>query len=96
MSLTRKTVMDTVQIDRHGNISVRLGLLILDGESEADCKWHRVAASAGEDLGELIDHAEEDLLSQGLAALSASSKEALRLAIQFRADIQALNIQTEG
>jgi ketosteroid isomerase-like protein len=90
MALTRKTVVDTVQIDRAGNISVRLGLLIMDDDKEIDCKWHRFAAAASEDPEVLLADVEGDLVSKGIPAVAADGKETLRLAKKFRADVLAV------
>jgi len=41
MAIERKTVVDQIEITRDGSIGVRLGLLLVDGDKELSCKWHR-------------------------------------------------------
>ena len=58
--IERKTIIDKVEIDRDGNVSIRLGLLIVEGEKEIACNWHRITVP------------EEIPLADHLAAVSAA------------------------
>lgn len=41
MAIQRKTVVDQIEINRNGSISVRLCLLLVDGATEIGSKFHR-------------------------------------------------------
>lgn len=48
--ITKKTVVDQIEILRSGPIQVRLGLLLLEEGKEVDCKWHRTSIEPGIDV----------------------------------------------
>lgn len=39
--IERKTIVDRIEITREGAMQVRIGLLLVDGDKELGCKWHR-------------------------------------------------------
>ena len=65
MALARKTVVDQIEIRRDGTIQVRLGLLVMDGDAEIHCQWHRTAIEPGGDVDEQIAAVNAHLESMG-------------------------------
>lgn len=65
MALSRKTVVDQIEVRRDGTIQVRLGLLVMDGEAEIHCQWHRTAIEPGGDVDEQIAAVNTHLESMG-------------------------------
>lgn len=41
MTIERKTVVDQLEIGRGGELRLRLGLLLVDGDQELACRYHR-------------------------------------------------------
>ena len=41
----KKSVVDQIEIRRDGTIGVRLALLVVDGDTEIDSKWHRTVVT---------------------------------------------------
>lgn len=68
--LARKTVLDRIEIDQNGNIGMRIGLLIVDGEKEIDRKAHRVVIHPGDNIDEKIGDVNKHLEKDGCAALA--------------------------
>jgi len=68
MSLTRKTIVDQIMIDRNGAIHVRYGLQIFDGSTEIDCKWHRTVFQPGTDVDVQTAAVNADLQQRNLSA----------------------------
>ena len=62
--LERKSILDQIEITREGCLQVRIGLLIMDGEKEVSCKWHRFALGVDSNFP-------EDALQQQIAAVNA-------------------------
>ena len=48
--LERKSILDKIEITRDGSMQVRIGLLIMDGDKEVGCKWHRYALPADDSI----------------------------------------------
>jgi hypothetical protein len=61
--LERKSILDQIEITREGALQVRIGLLIVDGDKELSCKWHRFCLPADADIP-------ADALAQQMAAVN--------------------------
>lgn len=78
MAITRKTVIDQIEIRRDGSVQIRFGLLLVEGEEELDCKWHRTAVPPDGDLAEQIAAVEENLQAMGHPPIEEADKQRAR------------------
>lgn len=67
----RKTVIDQIEITRGGAVQLRLGLLLIDGDKEVDCKWHRTVVPAGGSVAAQIAAVNEHLATMGYPEVGA-------------------------
>lgn len=47
--ITRKTVVDQIEVNRDNRVYVRFGVLLLEDGVEVECKWHRTVIEPGTD-----------------------------------------------
>lgn len=71
MALTHRTIIGGLNIDRNGNASVLLHLLVVDGETEYAQENHRIPIGRGEDLAAKGAQINAILTSMGRATLPA-------------------------
>ncbi len=81
MALSRKTVIDQIEIRRDGSTTIRFGLLIMDGDTEIQANWHRAAVSAVGNIDSRIAAVEAHLESLGHPAIDAADKARARAAV---------------
>lgn len=74
MALTHKTVIGGLTIDRTGNASVLLHLLVVDGDIEYNRDNHRIPITKGESLAQKAAQIDATLQSLGRAPLPAKDK----------------------
>ena len=74
MALEHKTVIGGLTIDRQGDASVLLHLLVVDGSIEYNRDNHRIPITKGENLTQKAAHIDAILASLGRAALPAKGK----------------------
>lgn len=74
MALAHKTVIGGLNIDRTGNASVLLHLLVVDGAIEYNRDNHRIPITKGENLTQKAAQIDAMLVALGRAALPAKDK----------------------
>ncbi len=74
MALAHKTVIGGLTIDRQGNASILLHLLVVDGEIEYNRDNHRIPVTKGENLTTKAAQIDAILQSLGRALLPAKDK----------------------
>jgi hypothetical protein len=74
MALTHKTVIGGLTIDRHGNASVLLHLLVVDGAIEYNRDNHRIPITKGENMAQKAAQIDAILASLGRAPLPTKDK----------------------
>jgi hypothetical protein len=74
MALAHKTVIGGLNIDRQGDASVLLHLLVVDGETEYNRDNHRIPIAKGENLTQKAAQIDAILTSLGRAALPTKDK----------------------
>lgn len=47
--IERKTVLDQIEITRHGHVGIRLALLLVEDGTEIVCNWHRTGLTVESD-----------------------------------------------
>lgn len=62
--IQRKTVIEQPELHRSGVLQVKIALLLVEGESELACDWHRAAVGLDEDVQEKMDSVNQDLTSR--------------------------------
>lgn len=75
MAITRKTVIDQIEIRRDGSTQIRFGLVLVEDGVEIDIKWHRTAVPPDGDLDAQIAVVESHLQTMGHPAIEASDKK---------------------
>ena len=76
--IEKKTIIDRIEIDRDGAISIRFGLLLVDGGIEIDCKWHRTAVEPGGDIDAQLAAVDAHLSSAGKATVDRNGIDRLK------------------
>jgi hypothetical protein len=74
MALAHKTVIGGLTIDRNGDASILLHLLIVDGVIEYNRDNHRIPVTKGENLTQKAAQIDAILASLGRAPLPAKDK----------------------
>jgi hypothetical protein len=74
MALAHKTVIGGLNIDRNGDASILLHLLIVDGVIEYNRDNHRIPVTKGENLTQKAAQIDAMLASLGRALLPAKDK----------------------
>lgn len=74
MALTHKTAIGGLTIDRQGNASVSLHLLVVDGAIEYSHENHRIPITKGENLAQKAAQIDAILASLGRALLPTKDK----------------------
>lgn len=69
--LSRKSVVDQVEIQRSGAVSVRMALLICDGDMVISSRTHRTTIPAGESAAVQMAEVNTHLAGEGEATISA-------------------------
>lgn len=87
--IERKTVVDQIEITRHGTIQIRFGLLLVEDGVEIDCKWHRTCIQAGDDPSNQMAAVNAHLDAMGMAQVDASEIDKLKRASEFAVDLGA-------
>lgn len=87
MAITRKTVIDQIEIRRDGSTQIRFGLLLVENDVELDCKWHRTAVPADGDLDAQIAAVEAHLQTMGHPAIEAADKQRAREVVDAVANL---------
>lgn len=62
--IQRKTVIEQPELHRSGILQVKIALLLVEGDSEIACDWHRTAVGLDEDAQEKMDAINQDLISR--------------------------------
>lgn len=62
--IQRKTVIEQPELHRSGVLQVKIALLLVEGDSEIACDWHRTAVELNEDAQEKMDAINQDLISR--------------------------------
>jgi hypothetical protein len=63
--IERRTKLDQIEITGSGSIQLRIGLLIVEGVQELDCKWHRSICHPGCDIDAQIAAVDVDVTTRG-------------------------------
>lgn len=71
--LERKTVVDQIEICRDGAVRIRMALLIVDGSTELNSRWHRTSVGPGGDAAAQMQHVNDHLVQMGEAQLDAAA-----------------------
>lgn len=71
MTIVRKTVVDQIEINRNGSISIRLGLLLIEDGEEVDCKYHRTVLEPGTAAADQFALVNDHLAAMGKPQVSA-------------------------
>lgn len=85
--ITRQTVVDQVELTRHGVLNVRLGLLMVEEGKEIDCKWHRTSVPIDGDVAQQMGFVNEHLELMGVQKVS--DEDVARIASYFQAYLAA-------
>jgi len=74
MPITRKTVVDAIEMRRDGSTAIRFGLLLIEDGVEIDSKWHRTVVEPDVAVDAQIAAVETHLQSMGHPAIEADDK----------------------
>jgi hypothetical protein len=77
MALEHKTLIGGLNIDRNGNASVLLYLVVVDGATEYSQENHRIPIMKGENLAQKAAVIDTILLEKGRALLPAKDKSVI-------------------
>lgn len=67
--LTRRTVVDKIEIGRSGSVQIRFGILIEDDGKEIACEWLRTSVDKGQDLHERLGTVAQQLEYEGFPSV---------------------------
>lgn len=87
--ITRKTVLDQVELARSGEVRIRLGLLLTEDGAELDCKWHRTSIPLDGDVAAQMSVVNAHLTSMGSPELEAADIDRITVLHQVFADMNA-------
>ena len=84
MAITRKTVVDQIEITRTGHIQFRLGKLLVEDGKELSSQWHRSVVEPGGDVeaqmavvnAHLVQMGEAEVDAAGIAKIKAQAQAA--------------------
>ena len=76
--ITKKTVVDQIEVTRASVIQVRFGKLLLEGDKVIACQWHRTAFWPGLDIDEHMVRVNTHLESMGEAPVDAVEIDRLK------------------
>ena len=86
MTIERKTMLDKVELDKSGAVSIRLALMLVEGDQVLSTQYHRLAidiyGDVVEQMGEVVAH----LASMGYPPLPESALGLLRSGHQLIKD----------
>lgn len=68
--ITHKTVLSGVTIEENWAVGVKLGLLLLDGDTELARSIHRIVVDPGDDIEARLEMVNQSLDAMGRAPLS--------------------------
>jgi len=82
--IIKQTVVDQIEITRTGDIQVRFGKLLVEGDNEISCQWHRTMIPPGGDVdaqlavvnAHLIQMGEQPVDAAGIAKIKAHAQTA--------------------
>jgi hypothetical protein len=63
--LTKKTILDQIEITRNGTIQLRFAKLVLENEEEISSRWHRTVINPGTSVEEQLAHVNDHLMQMG-------------------------------
>lgn len=66
MTIERKTVVHTVEVNRDGTVGVKIAKLLVEDGVEIACEWHRVLIYPEHDHGDVMALVNEHLGQMGL------------------------------
>jgi hypothetical protein len=52
MTISKRTILDQVEIARDGAVQVRIGLELVEGGQTIACRWHRTSVAPGGSVAE--------------------------------------------
>lgn len=81
--LKKSTVIDQIELCRDGITRLRIALLVLDGEKEIFCKWHRTMLEADIDPEAQMNIVNEHLASMGEEVISPAEVAKIKRAREF-------------
>lgn len=62
--LNKKTIIDQIEIARHGSINIRLALIVEDDGIEISKRWHRVSIDPGMDVDAVLNIVDADIATR--------------------------------
>lgn len=70
--IERRTVLDRVELNRSGDIAIRVGLLLVEDEQELDSKWHRTTIPADVAVADHFVHINQHLVAKNFPVIGAA------------------------
>lgn len=86
MTIERKTMLDKVELDKSGAVSIRLALMLVEGDQVLSTKYHRLAIDIYGDVVEQMGGVVEHLARDGYPPLPESALGLLRSGHQLIKD----------
>ena len=86
MTIERKTMLDKVELDKSGAVSIRLALMLVEGDQVLSTQYHRLAIDIYGDVVEQMGDVVAHLASMGYPPLPESALGLLRSGHQLIKD----------
>ncbi len=78
MTLTKRTVLDQIEVRPDDTLQIRLALQVVDGETVEKSAWHRTIIPAGHPVDAQMDEVDRHLKSMGYPALPKAHREKIK------------------
>lgn len=75
--IEKKTTVDQIEV-RDSSVQIRFGLLLVDGDTELQSKWHRTAVEQGGNIDAQIAAVNEHLAQMGYGPVPGSGVERIK------------------
>lgn len=79
--IEHKTIIDQIEITRIKTIQIRFGLLLVDGDTELSCQWHRTVIEPGVAVDDQIKAVNQHLQKMGRQACALSELTVLKTVV---------------
>lgn len=83
--MEKRTIVHQIEITQDGTLQVRLGLLLVEGDKELDCKWHRTTIPRGGDVDAQMAAVNTHLVAMGRDPVDPASIERIKRYAQVEA-----------
>lgn len=68
--MSKQTTIEQIEISENGQANIRIGLYVLNGEQQIDCKWHRTSIENGDAIVAQFESVNSHLVEMGYPSVS--------------------------